>query len=436
MKCLVDEMKVMKERADEEDRELSEQEQATWKKIEEDVGVTQGLIDMERKIIAQSDRMVADFNGQKVETEEFGVDNAPKASNAKPFADLGDFLVAVARDGTPVQDGGGRDPRLAQLGYGVGAATGMSEGIMADGGALVQTDFVDQLLLGVEAEALVWPKAFNIPISSDASGVKIKAIDETSRAAGSRAGGVRGYWMEEAGTVTASKPTFRTIRLELKKLGAICYATDELVKDASAIGAVISKAFAEEFAFLLDDAAIRGTGSGMPLGIIGADATIEVAAETNQKAATVIYENIINMWARCAARSQQKAVWYINQALLPQLMKMYIKTGTSGVPVFLPPGGVTGSPYGTLLNRPVIPIEQCEAPGTAGDIILADMGQYFTCSKGGLQAASSMHVMFLYDEMTYRWTMRVDGQPSLASALTPYKGTDTTSPFVTLAARA
>jgi len=61
---------------------------------------------------------------------------------------------------------------------------------------------------------------------------------------------------------------------------------------------------------------------------------------------------------------------------------------------------------------------------------------YYLATKGGMKFASSMHVQFLTDEMTFRVTYRVDGKPALSSAITPYKGSSTLSPFVGLAARA
>jgi len=81
-------------------------------------------------------------------------------------------------------------------------------------------------------------------------------------------------------------------------------------------------------------------------------------------------------------------------------------------------------------------IEQAETLGTVGDIILADLSEYMLIDKGGIKQAASIHVRFLYDEMTFRWTYRLDGQPIRNSALTPYKGSNTRSPFITLATRA
>jgi HK97 family phage major capsid protein len=103
--------------------------------------------------------------------------------------------------------------------------------------------------------------------------------------------------------------------------------------------------------------------------------------------------------------------------------------------VFQPPNGLAGAPLGTLLGKPINIIEQCETVGTVGDIMLANLGEYVMIDKGGLKSDVSMHVRFLNDEQTFRWTYRVDGQPAWNSALTPYKGSNTLSPFVTLAAR-
>ena len=114
---------------------------------------------------------------------------------------------------------------------------------------------------------------------------------------------------------------------------------------------------------------------------------------------------------------------------------MSLAVGTGGVPVYLPANSLAGGMHSTLFGRPVIPVEQCDTVGDLGDIVLADLSQYYLADKGGMQAASSIHVKFIYDEMTFRMTYRVDGQPSWKSAITPFKSSNTLSPFVTLQAR-
>ncbi len=83
----------------------------------------------------------------------------------------------------------------------------------------------------------------------------------------------------------------------------------------------------------------------------------------------------------------------------------------------------------------MIETEYNPALGTAGDILLASLGQYQTIQKGGVQAASSIHVSFATDETAFRFIYRIDGQPLWDSALATYAATATTqSPFVALSA--
>ena len=60
------------------------------------------------------------------------------------------------------------------------------------------------------------------------------------------------------------------------------------------------------------------------------------------------------------------------------------------------------------------------------------MSQYLLWEKGNVEYATSMHVEFLTDQEVARFIYRADGQSAFASALTPYKGSATTSPFVVL----
>jgi len=179
----------------------------------------------------------------------------------------------------------------------------------------------------------------------------------------------------------------------------------------------------------------KGDGGGKPLGIMNSPCLVTVPAEVGQASKTIVYENVLKMWSRCWARSRQNAVWTINQDNEPQLYAMSQVIGTAGVPVYLPANGISGRPYGTLFGRDVIPLEYNDTLGTEGDIVLADYSQYVVADKGGMQTASSMHVAFLTAEMVFRFIYRVDGEPIWHDALTPFKGSNTLSPFVTLATR-
>jgi HK97 family phage major capsid protein len=171
------------------------------------------------------------------------------------------------------------------------------------------------------------------------------------------------------------------------------------------------------------------------MGIMKAPCLVTVPKDNGQAAATVSLNNILTMWARMWIRSRKNAVWFINQDVEPQIYQLSQTVGTGGLPMFLPAGGLSAAPYSTLFGRPIIPIEYASTLGTPGDIILADFSQYVLADKRGVQAATSMHVRFLTDEMTFRFTYRVDGEPLWNVPLTPFKGANSKSPFVALAQR-
>lgn len=401
-------------KAEAEDRFLSEDEQKDIDKYEEEIRAWDESIGRAEKLLA--------IEPEDRSTEKPEVKPTPAKDNEKRFASFGEQLMAAYRAATP---GGKVDERLTTR-----AASGLNESTPSDGGFLVQQDFVTELLKRTYETGILASKVKKIPISTNANGMKINAIDEDSRANGSRWGGVQTYWEGEADEITASKPKFRQMELSLKKLTGLCYATDELLQDAAALEAVIRQAFAEEFGFKIDDAILSGSGEGEPLGILNSGAIVTVAKEASQTDIITV-ENLIKMWNRLWSRSRANAVWYINQELEPYLYTLKI----GDKPVYIPAGGLSEKPYGTLFGRPVVPIEQCSAAGEVGDIILADIGQYLLIDKGGVKSASSIHVRFLYDENVFRFIYRVDGKPIWTKPLTPYKGSATVSPFVTLAKR-
>jgi HK97 family phage major capsid protein len=432
IKALMDKANAMDAQCVNENRDPNSAELTIQKEILDTVQEYQEIVaTLERKERMQSSLEKPDVPltqpaPEKVANKGHGITIRDKDK----FNSFGEQMAAIMVAGSP---GGSTDPRLRIQ----AAATGLGESISSDGGFLVQTDFSTELLKQVFDTGILASRCRKIQISGNSNGIKIPGVDETSRAS-TRSGGVLAYWKDEAAAKTASKPSFRMIELSLKKLIGLCYATDELLSDSTALEGYIKQAFIDEFGFQIDDAIINGTGAGMPLGVLNSGSLVSVAAETGQAASTVIAENVINMYSRIFATSRPNAVWLINQNIEPQLFTMSLAVGTGGVPIYMPAGGLSGQPYGTLFGRPVIAIEQAATLGTVGDIMFGDFGNgYVLAEKGGIQSDMSIHVQFLYDESVFRFVLRVDGQPVRASALTPYKGgaSYTQSHFIALATR-
>jgi HK97 family phage major capsid protein len=345
----------------------------------------------------------------------------------KPFESLGDQLMAVVRAGKGVVD-----PRLHRF---AGTPSGMNESVGSEGGFLIAPDFLPGLTKVVFENDAILSRVKRIPSAKNI--VKYNVLDETSRATGSRGGGVQVFWAAEADTAAGKKPKLRLMVLEKKKVLGFAYLTDELQEDAPAAQAIVSDAFSSELAFVIANAVFRGSGAGQPLGFLSSAATASVAIEAAQTIANTAQSIAINtakMMARVPASLWSDVIWLYNQELLPKLAVATI--GTSGaVPVFMGAGGMSGKPYDTIWGRPAFASELCEAEGTPGDIICIAPSQYAVLGGDQTKFTESIHVRFLNDENTLRFTTRVDGAPEWASTITRFKGSAALSPFVTLATR-
>jgi hypothetical protein len=333
-----------------------------------------------------------------------------------------------------------------------GSDGAMNEGVPSEGGFLVGADTSEKIYQRTYATGSIVSKCQRQPISASSNRLKLKVVDEDSRADGSRMGGVIAFWQNEADAFLSSRPKFRQIELTLNKLTALVYATDELLEDSAALEAWIMSNLPTEINFRLEDAIFNGTGAGQPLGILNSQALLSLSPGTSPT--VVNATDILAMWSRFwhpglqgsiaaigtenltagSAGGQPGAAWFIDQSVIPQLFSMTLGSGTAVILLYHPPGymGLPG-PYGQLLGLPVIPTEHNAALGTVGDIVLADMSQYLLADKGAVQAAASMHVRFVYDEMTFRFTYRGDGQTTWKKPLTPKNGGNTLSPFLALA---
>jgi HK97 family phage major capsid protein len=310
--------------------------------------------------------------------------------------------------------------------------TGMGEAVNADGGFLIPSEFSTALLTAMAQAGVLAPRCQNFPVNNN---LNLPFVNITTQAT-SWTGGATVYKPAEGIAKTSSLPQFAKCELQLHKMTVLIYVTDELLQDSPvALETFLTTMVSTEFALTKDEDIVNGSGAGEALGILTAPATISVAKETGQAADTIVTENVLKMASRCYAPSFRNAVWLIAQDALPQIASLTLNVGTGGAPVFI---ADIKNPLGpSLLGRPIIWSPHCQTIGDKGDIFLADFSQYVTISKAGrgMETATSIHLKFNYDETAFRFVIRFDGQPWWASAITPKHGTNTVSPFVTLAAR-
>ena len=429
---ILDAMQGVADAAENENRALTEDEEKRWNDHQSEIDLIDGRIERQRALADAKRANAAAQVDDAVDLVKADNETRVEVKTPAKFGNVGEQLIAVAR--ATASNGSNVDPRLSNLEAEHRAALGASSPIPQDGGFLVQNEFSTALLEASEAEGVIFPSTMQIPVSGGE--IELPFVDESSRADGSRNGSLQIYRNHEGDSVTAERPLFGQHKIALEDLSGLAYATDNMLADAPALAAIFQQTFAAEFAFKLDDEIINGTGSGEMLGVLNSNALVSVAKETGQAATTVVYENVVNMWSRMRGRFRAGANWYINQDVEPELFNMSLAVGTGGAPAYLPANGLSGAPFSTLMGRPVRTLEQSATLGTVGDIILMNPGRYVTVSKGGLAADQSMHVRFITHEQTFRWKMRVNGQPIERTTLTPNSGsTNTLSSYVALATR-
>lgn len=343
------------------------------------------------------------------------------------FRSFAEFTNAVLKSSAK---GGSIDPRLvanaAPTSYG-------SEGVGADGGFAVPPDFRTTIMEKVMGEHSLLP----LTDQQVSSGNSITfPADETTPWQSS--GGIQAYWEAEGGLKQQSKPALVEKTVKLNKIIALVPMTDELLEDAPAMASYVNRKAPEKINFKLNDAILNGTGVGMPLGILKSPGTIVVPKEAGQAADSVLFANITKLWTSITPTARRNARWLMNADVEQQLMTMQFPGTGTAVPAYMPPGGLSGAPYGTLLGRPIIFCEAAPALGDQGDIVFGDLSAYLSGVKtGGIKNDVSIHLWFDYDLTAFRFVLRVGGQPWWNAPIDRAQpGASARGFFATLAARA
>lgn len=351
---------------------------------------------------------------------------APNADKKKvtPFASLGEQLQAVVQ----AKKTGIVDKRLLEVNN---AIQGANETTGADGGFALQEDFAGMILESVVEQSDIIPRLDTYTVGAQSNSARWLQVSETD-VSQSVFGGVQMYWAAEGTTVAASKPQFKELKCDLEKMMGFAYATDELLQDAPFMTSFFGTAFTLATDMLLTESVISGDGSGKPLGILNSKALIKVPKATGQAAGTIVTENILNMWQRALIKNRKNSVWLLHPDLETELPKLKLDDKL----LWMPEGGLSGSPYQTILGRPIMFTDYCSAQGSEGDIMLCDLKQYMLLKKGTAKQDWSMHVEFLTDQMCFRIVLRCNGLPKISAPVKIRNSKNTRSPFVTLAARA
>lgn len=310
-----------------------------------------------------------------------------------------------------------------------------SAGSAEGGGYLMPDEQANEIFVRQTEKSTFMANALKLQMKGMTLSIPVMmGFDESSK---TYYGNIAWKWSGELQTYVATDIEFEMIELHLEKLTGMVYLSDEIMKFARpAIKPYVDRAFDIGMNRALTNAFIRGTGAGMPQGVLAADCTIEISEEPDQVNNTFILDNMLNMQARLYSTDEDPTgVWYANRQLIPQLAKMVLTGGTASTPLFIV--NAQDKLRYSLMGLPIKFSTTMSAIGDSGDIMLMDPSQYFIGMPAGGQAIeqeSSIHVQFIYGQTAFRFTTWIAGQPGWRTSFTPEYG-DTMSPFLKLEAR-
>ncbi len=353
------------------------------------------------------------------------------------FKDVSHFIKCVQSAGMAAQGGAGLD------------ISGMEFLTKAPSGQNISNDTEGNFAVPDVMSTIIWDNIEKDPAdlinltdryTTAGTSLKIPRAFESSRkeGTGQRYAGITTTWLDEAGEIQPTKATIGRQSLELHKLGAVTYATEEMLDDQgfNFMGWVNDKV-PRALGFAINQAIVEGTGVAKPKGFLNGDSLIVVPLESGQGNHTIFHRNVNKLYWRNWKRST--AIWLAHPDLVQQLEFMFFNDDTTNKrPIYLPANQVVASPFGVMYGRPVIPYEFMPDFGDQGDIAFVDMSQYATLTKAGggaIKTASSIHIRFLFEETAFRFTARIDGSELWTSPKEDLKGDTTRSPFVVLASR-
>ncbi len=360
--------------------------------------------DIQDKLVYGSAKKAEDMFGK-------GVDNG--------FSSLGEVLLAIKNnDSTKLQ-------RLER---------DMQETVGETGGFLLPSQFSNDIINMMIEEEICRKRCKIYHIAKNKGNtLTIPALSDYDHS--SNIAGINTYWTGEGSAYTESTNVkIRQLVLKLNKLTCLVDVSEELISDSAVkTETLLSSIFAKALSFEIDSCVLtdNGTGAGKPLSFTNSDGAIEVSGESGQDTDTINVYNITNMIARIHPASFNKSIFLSSLSNLGELLRLNLPIGTGGTwyHAFNEVSGVW-----RLFSRPVIFTEHCAKLGDAGNLQLIDFSRYAMLLREGISVKSDTSLGFKSDMISFKASLRLDGQPLDTSPTTLKDGSTTVSPYIKLAA--
>lgn len=360
---------------------MSAEDAATYDKMEADIqDYTAQIERMERQ--AKIDAQMSAWNGSPLI-------GAPGAGTRQPEARTGIASDNYAEDYNCYLRG-------RALVHNV-----MSEGVDANGGYLVPTEFERQIVTALDD---------NNVIRSVANVIKTAAERKIPVAASH----VAAQWTAENGAYTESNPTFAQKAIDAYKETALAKVSIELLQDSMfSVEAYLANEFGRAFGILEEEAFCVGTGTGQPTGIFNAyDGNAPVGGEINVITGTsgaVKGDDLISLIYALKAPYRKNAKFLMKDSSVAEIRKL--KDG-NGVYMWQP-SLQAGQPDKLLGYDLLTSAYAPEIAANALPVAFGDFHSYWISDRSGITIQRLNELYSANGQVGFIATKRCDGKTIL-----------------------
>ncbi len=360
---------------------MSAEDAATYDKMEADIqDYTAQIERMERQ--GQIDAQMSAWNGSPLI-------GAPGAGAKRPEAKTGIASDNYAEDYNCYLRG-------RALVHNV-----MSEGVDANGGYLVPTEFERQIVTALDE---------NNVVRSVANVIKTAAERKIPVAASH----VAAQWTAENGAYTESNPTFAQKAIDAYKETALAKVSIELLQDSMfSVEAYLANEFGRAFGILEEEAFCVGTGTGQPTGIFNAyDNNAPVGGEINVITGTsgaVKGDDLISLVYALKAPYRKNAKFLMKDSSVAEIRKL--KDG-NGVYMWQP-SLQAGQPDKLLGYDLLTSAYAPEIAANALPVAFGDFHSYWISDRSGITIQRLNELYSANGQVGFIATKRCDGKTIL-----------------------
>jgi len=276
----------------------------------------------------------------------------------------------------------------------------LSEGVGADGGFTVPTEFRALVVEKLIKSSVIRPNATTIPMSRNKLEVPVEGAAVTAS------------WKAENAALSEANPTYAQVVLDTNKLTGLSKMSRELLSD-SAISLVnyVAERFARAFQIEEDKAFMTGSGTGEPKGI-----RQETITSTAQAGANLVADDVVKLFYSLPSQYRKNASWLMHNDVI-RLVRLLKDTQGR----YLWTDGFNDAPA-TILGRPVL--EQNDIPTNLGagtnesEIFLGDLSYYLVGDRQSMEVESSTEAGTAFEnhQLWLKVIERVDGRLALTDA--------------------